>query len=267
MFKTSRQSGISILVASITVLFFSSGCSQASDAPEPEEGKSEATSSGGQTSSSTTSTGKSPPREIHLEKLPGSDSGGLNIPDSLCSLLKAYGDRMGGLYTVADIVQRPYEHPGKTFIHLEQHAGWGENPVGDITIEFDIGPTPEGKWEGTPFYSVPELSVGEQIVTFFQHYKEHKYIFPPHVTFRKTGSGYTNGHLFARNPVSLDTLKTNILDLHRGLQSGNGCPYNVSPAAPPSSSDTGKHPRALEDAPDADQVRRGTRTLGADGGN
>jgi hypothetical protein len=40
--------------------------------------------------------------------------------------MERYADRVGGVYEVKDLVQYPYEHPGKTFVYLEEKAAWGK---------------------------------------------------------------------------------------------------------------------------------------------
>jgi hypothetical protein len=51
----------------------------------------------------------------------------------------------------------------------------------------------------------------------------------PQLVFQRRDGGYTNGMLYARDPVSLEELKTDVMALYRAVQRGDDCPYNIGP--------------------------------------
>ena len=182
-------------------------------------------------------------------------------PSTLCEVMKIT-DRLGGVYHVEDIVQNPEEFPGETRVVLEPVEGWGEDPVGDVEISFNAGPTADGGYVG-PAAGAPKLDRGEEIVALFlvheyedgrvDHRINHQKV------FRATEEGYTNGYLFKQDPVSLSELESMILELREDLESGSECSFDVEPS----------HETAADyerPEPDVGQVVEGEVEFGKDGG-
>lgn len=224
-----------VAVVSASFFFLSGlGCSSTSKTPRSSESSKDADNSA-KISSNEDGDKKGAGRECRPTKSDNSTrtvESGLGFPVSLCTLIEKYGERMGGIYTVDRVVPYPDEHPDRIIVHLNQEKGWGENPVGDTKISLMPESDPDGKWEA-PGASPPDLSVGERIVTFFHRSacaSVGRYQIEDQIVFRDTGDGYTNGHIWKSDPVSLSTLKSTILDLYRARQSGDSCPYNVYPS-------------------------------------
>jgi hypothetical protein len=172
---------------------------------------------------------------LHPEEVGGDGAGSL-IPMSLCQLVKMV-QNVGGVYEVTDITQYPSAHPGKTYVDLKKQAGWSSESIEDPTIEVNEGPKANGMYYAKG--STPHVQVGETYIVLF-HGMKGDWMYTGQSIFRNSnGDGYTNGFLFEDNPLPKSELKAKVVDLYQGVQSGDGCPYDVEPDGPGERPDAG----------------------------
>jgi hypothetical protein len=134
----------------------------------------------------------------------------------------------GGVYKVTSITQRPSEHPGKTFVQLEQQSAWTKNAPKEPKLELAYGPTANGGYESSGSIGL-EFTVGERFGALIAHF-DNFFATSPNWIFESTGSEVTNGYgLFNRMGLSMKEVGKKVGAAYIAVRQGKDCPFDIKP--------------------------------------